>query len=111
MSNDDGNESGVSASAVDSAGFDVMSELFIPTPIVNLVTPSITSMSNNSLSASTKSTIKECDVNIDDSSSFVEIPMKDDIVNYYRNVLYHAKENDAIVFARQNKIMLLCTML
>ena len=44
----------------------------IPAQIIDPVTPSIISMSNSILNASTESATKECDATIDDFSSFVD---------------------------------------
>ena len=54
---------------------------------------------------------KEKDATIDDSFSFIDVPVKDDTVNHHRRVMYCAKANNATVLAQLNKIMLLHTML
>ena len=58
MKNDN---SDIVASAIDSSGFDMMNEPLIPTQLINPGTPSISSISNNILNASTQTEIKELD--------------------------------------------------
>ena len=58
MNNNNNNNSDIIASAIDEAGFDVMNEPLIPTQIINPVTPSIPSTSNNILNTSAESTVK-----------------------------------------------------
>ena len=88
-----------------------MNEPLIPTKIVNPVMPSIPSMSNDILNTSTESTIKECDVTIDDLSSFIDVPMKDDTANCHNNMLHHAKKNNTSVLMQTKKTLLLHIML
>ena len=61
MSNNRNNNSDITASAIDSAGFDIMRESLIPTKIINPVTPSISSISNRILSTSAETSTKEHD--------------------------------------------------
>ena len=81
---------------LESASFDTMNELLIPTQTVNAVTPLIPAISNNAINTSTQSTTNEhddlsdCknarnnvansnadfDLSIDDSSDFIDITEK-----------------------------------
>ena len=100
MSNINRSNLGIVASAISSAGFDVMGKPLTPAKIANLVAPSITSTPNSSLSTST-----------DDSLSFVEIPVKDDTDSCRSAALRQDKENNATALAQPNKIMLLRIMI
>ena len=57
----DDNNNNYSASAIDSASFDIMNEPLIPTQSINPVTPSIPSIFDNILHISTETTAKEHD--------------------------------------------------
>ena len=71
MSMNNNDNSDVIASAIDSAGFDIMNDPWIPTQIVNPVTPSIPSVQNSTLNTILESTTKEFDVTIVDFPSFL----------------------------------------
>ena len=107
MSNDNNNTSDIASSAIDSAGFDMMSELLISTKIIDPVTPSIQSISNSARSPRVESVSKERDTTVDDFSSFIAIPMKDDTANHHDNALNHAKGNNDDLLTQPNKTMIL----
>ena len=91
-----------------------MREPLIPAQIINPVTPvtpSSISIPNGALVTSVESTMKEHGTTIDDSSSFVRTPMKDDAANHRDTALHHSKENNATVFTHPKKKMLLCIVL
>ena len=111
MSDYDRNDSEIAASTVGLAGFDKTRKPLIPAKIANPVTPSIISMSNSALSANVESTRKEHNVSIDDLSSFIGTPMKDDTDNHHSRMLHHAKEINSTVLTQTKKAMLLHIMI
>ena len=109
ISNDNNSNSGVTA--VDSAGFDIMSKPLMHAQIANPVAPSIPSVPNSTLRTSAESASKEHDTTVDNLSSFTDAPVRDGVANHHSSTLYHAKESNTTTPAQPKKTMMMRMML
>ena len=107
MSNSNSNDSGITTSSNGAADSDIIRETLTPIEIIDLVTPSILSISNDILSTSADITLNDHEVTINDSSSFANAPVKDCAANHHDTARCYAKKNDAATLMYPKKKMML----